>query len=479
MNIISIMSDEHSGSAIFSSGDRYAVSPALDRMAGHGVTFSNAYTSCPLCVPARASWFTGQYVCRLGTWDNSTPYDGKVLGIAEHMEKNGIPVYQIGKTHFHCDGEYHFAGGDNLGLLRIPYLGCYYRDDHVVRIGAEKRFQEIGISDGTERFDDKVLKSTLSWLDEHKDAQEPWVLQVGFIEPHFPFHVRQENWDYFEKLFGDEELPKEMLPPYTSLNDSLLSLRRYFFGEMATEEIIRKVRIGYYAAIKELDEKIGVILDKVSQLGLDDDTMIVYTSDHGEQLGYHGLWWKCCMFEQSARIPMIVSFPNCGKRVVPEPVSLVDLFPTICDAMGVPLPEHIDGQSFWPLVQGKDAGDRRDFAFSEFNAHGLPGGMFMIRWKNYKYVFYTEDAPQLFDLEADPLENHDLVQEQGDVPEVQAVLDECWKRLSSVCDPFEVTSRAKAFQKEMKRKLELPDEYLIGRGGAFVPHPDYAGVVER
>lgn len=475
MNIVYIMSDEHSGSAVFSSGDKNVVSPAIDRIAADGVTFSNAYTSCPLCVPARASGFTGQYVCRLGTWDNSTPYDGNVLGLAEHLGKNGVPFYQIGKTHFHCDGEFHFAGADNLGLLQVPDLGCYYRDDHVVRIGAEKRFQDISISDGTERFDDKVLKSALSWLEGHQKDAEPWVLGIGFIEPHFPFHIRQENWDYFETLFAKQELPAETLPPYTSLNDSLESLRHYFYGEMATEEIIRKVRIGYYAAIKELDEKIGSILDKLDTLGLAKDTMVVYTSDHGEQLGYHGLWWKCCMFEQSARIPLIVSLPGSPKAVATDPVSLVDIFPTICDAMHVPLPKPLDGQSVWPLLTNGGNAGRRDFAFSEYNAHGMSGGMFMIRWKKYKYVFYTTEAPQLFDLEKDPKENHDLVKDAGDTQMVRTVLAECRKRLESICDPFEVTARAKAFQKTMKHELGLPDSYCIGRGGAFVPHPEYVG----
>lgn len=473
MNIVFIMSDEHSGSAIYSSGDRSAVTPAIDWLAEHGMTFSQAYTPCPLCVPARASWFTGRYVCRLGTWDNSTPYDGKVLGIAEHLASYGIPVHQIGKTHFHCDGEYHFAGADNLGLLKTPDLGCYYRDDHVVRIGAEKRFEEVGIGDGSQRFDDRVLESTLQWLDEHRQAAVPWVLQVGFIEPHFPFQVRQENWDYFETLFESQELPREVLPPYTSLNDSLRSLRHYFFGEMATEDIMRKIRIGYYAAIKELDEKIGRILNKLEQLGMLNDTMIVYTSDHGEQLGYHGLWWKCCMFEQSARIPMIVALPKARRSAVAEPVSLTDVFPTFCDALNIPLPEHIDGQSFWPLLVGGPDTSRRDFAFSEFNAHGIPGGMFMIRWKQYKYVFFTDDDPQLFNLDEDPFENHDLIQDRSSSFFVAEIVEACHERLLSVCDPFEVTDRAKAFQQRMKHELGLPDEYVIGRGGPFVPHPDY------
>lgn len=475
MKIISIMSDEHSGSAIFSSGDKYAVTPALDKLAEKGITFSECYSPCPVCVPARASWFTGQFVCRLGTWDNSTPYDGKVLGIAEHLGKFNIPVYHIGKTHFHHEGEYHFAGSDNLGLLKVPDVGCYYRDDNIVRIGADKRFLDISISDGSERFDDKVLNSTLSWLNEH-GRDDQWILNVGFIEPHFPFHVRQDNWDYFETLFKDIPLPKEVIPPYTSLNSSLKSLRHYFNGEMATDDIIRKVRIGYYAAIKELDEKIQAILDKISELGIEDEIAIIYTSDHGEQLGYHGLWWKCCMFEQSARIPMIVSLPRGIKHIDSTPISLTDLFPTLCDAFEVPSPKNIDGQSFWNIVNGKGNADRRDFAFSEFNAHGLPGGMYMIRWEKYKYIFYTDDPPQLFNMEEDPFENHDLVREQGDSPLIKEVLHECNDRLLSICNPFEVTARSKRFQSIMKKKLGLPNKYTIARGGNFVPHPDYSGV---
>ena len=475
MKIISIMSDEHSGSAIASSGDKYAVTPALDRLASRGVTFTDAYSTCPVCAPARASYFTGQYVCRLGTWDNSTPYDGTVLGMAEYFGKNGIPFYQIGKTHYHVDGEYHFAGSDELGLLKVPDLGCYYRDQNVARIGAEKRFEEIGISDGSERFDDRVLRSTLKWLDEHGNDESDWILQVGLIEPHFPFSIRQENWDYFEAVFKDVPLDKEMIPPFTSLNSSLNSLRKYFKTELATEDVIKKIRIGYYAAIKEMDEKIGLILDKLEELSLDDEVAVIYTSDHGEQLGYHGLWWKCCMFEQSARIPMIVSVPGGRKgEMDSSKVSLVDVFPTFAEAEGLKAPDDIDGESFFSRINDRDA-EYRDYCFSEFNAHGLAGGMYMIRYGSYKYVFYTEDPPQLFDMVNDPKENHNLLEEKGDDPEVAGIAAECRKRLLSICNPYEVTERSLEFQRRMKKALGLPEKYTIGRGGDFVPHPEYKG----
>lgn len=475
MNVIFIMSDEHSGSAIHASGDKYAVTPNLDRLIENGTNFTNAYTTCPVCAPARASWFTGMYVSKLGTWDNSTPYDGKIEGIAEYMQKYDVPVHHIGKTHFHVDGEYHFASSSNLGLLSIPDLGCYYRDQNVARIGAEKRYQEIGISNGEKRFDDKVLESTLSWLDEHKDDNKPWVLNVGFIEPHFPFNIQQDNWDYFENLFKDVPLEKEMVPPFTSLNSSLEELRKYFKCDLATEEVTKKIRIGYYASIKELDDKIGVIIHKLEEQGKLDDTAIIYTSDHGEQLGFHGLWWKCTMFEQSARIPMILSIPNTKAGVVDSPVSLTDVFPTLADMMNVPRPENIDGESFYQMIT-KENSDHRDFAFSEFNAHGLRGGIYMIRWNKYKYVFYTEDEPQLFDMFNDPMENHNLYGLREENPEIKNAIDECHKRLLLSCDPYEVTKTSLEFQSKMKKKLELPEEYSIGRGGSFVPHPDYPGI---
>lgn len=475
MNFITIMSDEHSGSAIHASGDRLAVTPNLDYLIGKGVNFTEAYTTCPVCAPARASWFTGQYVCRMGTWDNSTPYDGKIPGMSDYLAAGGVDLYHIGKTHFHVDGDYRFRGQDNLGLLSVPDLGCYYRDQNVARIGAEKRYSEIGISDGEERFDDKVLRSTLSWLEEHASDEKPWALNVGFIEPHFPFRIKKENWDFFEERFRDIPLDKEMLPPFTSLNSSLDSLRKYFKTELATEEVTKRIRIGYYASIKELDDKIGAILEKLRELGIEDDTAIIYTSDHGEQLGYHGLWWKCTMFDQSARIPMIAAIPGIGKKTVSDPVSLTDVLPTICEAMGAEAPEGIDGQSFLGLANGSPSG-HRDFAFSEFNAHGLYGGMYMIRWRNYKYVFYTEDPPQLFDMESDPMENSDLFPLRNERKDIADAIDECHMRLLSVCDPFEVTERSREFQRKMKEKLGLPEEYTVGRGGSFVPHPDYSGM---
>ena len=456
MNVVMIMCDELSGSMI----GKPQCTPNLDSLASSGSLFENAYTTCPLCAPARASWFTGKYVNRIGTWDNSTPYDGKVaVGMAEYLETFGIPFTQIGKTHFHHEGEYHFEFSDELGLLRKTDNGCFYRKQNVERIGAEKRFTGISISDDSrESFDDRVLASSLKWLEKHGNDKSPWVLSIGFTEPHFPFHVRRENYD----MFADIKVPEQA--SYTSLNNTLNELRHYFRCDLATEDVTRKILRGYHAAARELDEKIGKILRSLRENGLENNTAVIFTSDHGEQGGEHGLWWKCCMFEASSRIPLIIRAP--GKslpQIYHDPVSITDIFPTVCDMMGIPVPEDIDGESLYS--------HSKDYAFGEYNGHGTSSGMYMIRWRQWKFIYYTNDPPQLFDLENDPGENSDLFPLMKD----SLIVKECMMRLFSVCNPAEVTDRSLHFQESMRKALHLPEEYTIERGGDFVPHPKRSG----
>jgi Arylsulfatase A and related enzymes len=203
--------------------------------------------------------------------------------------------------------------------------------------------------------------------------------------------------------------------------------------------------------------------------------MVIYTSDHGEQLGYHGMWWKCTMFEESARIPMIVYHPNLEHKDIDNPVDLVDLFPTMCDVFSVEKPTPLDGHSLLPLMRDGKDDERPDFAFSEYNAHGIDEGMFMIRWDKYKYVYFTGGyTPQLFDLEKDPCEDHDLAIEKPDDTEVKRALAEGHRRLYSVCNPEETTKRALDFQERERVKLGLPDEYTLERSFGAVPHPEYS-----
>lgn len=473
MNIISILSDEHSYGMMHFINHSILKTPNLDRLAEEGVVFDSFYSTCPVCAPARASFFTGDYVHQLGTWDNSTPYDGTVEGISHHMTRGGRTFACIGKTHFHHEGDYEFTYESLAGYMHKPDIGCYYRDQKIGRIGAEKRFERIGIKSG-ETYDDRVLEESLNWLEAHREEKD-FMLYIGFLDPHFPFYVSQKHWDYYNARITT--IPDELRPPFTSLNPSLEWMRTYFKCEHVPEETVRRLLVGYHCAVEELDERLGILLDRIDHLGLRDHTAVCYSSDHGEQLGYHGMWWKCCMFEQSAHIPLIFRIPGIPPRRIPDPASLADLYPTFCDLSGVPLPEDISGHSLMKLIrQGADP-DRTDFAFSEYHGHGIPDAMYMIRWKQYKYVFFCGGQPQLFDLCADPGEDDNLLESRPDDPQVKEAAADCRSRLYSVCDPYAANSRAKDYQTRIRDEMGLGD--YTSEKGSWVPHPEALPQVPR
>ncbi len=468
------MSDEHSYNAMGCSRHPIVKTPNLDNLAEEGTIFSNCYTNSPLCVPARAAWFTGKYVHRLGTWDNSTAYDGSIKGISHYLSEGGYEVASFGKTHFHCKGDF---GGMSLfmpGLLKKPDLGAYYRGTGEFKPGAEKRFKDIEIR-YEDSHDEKVCDSAIKWLSGKSKTDKPWMLNVGLFDPHFPFLVKKEYWDYYDLLV--KVPPPEAMPPFTSLNEPLEALRNYFRCDVLDEEMIRRLYVGYYASVAQLDESVGRLLKTLDEQGLADDTMVIYTSDHGEQLGCHGLWWKCCMFEESAHIPLMIKVPlGISQNKIDSPVSLVDILPTICEGMGIPVSEALDGNSLLKPVMSGEKYRGKDFAFSEYHGHGSPTGMFMIRWKEWKYVYYSDYKSQLFNLNIDPRENNDLVQSNFDSDEVQMIIAECESRLKSVCDPNEIDKRAKRFQ--CRKQLELGINKMSFKEATKIklqdpPHPEY------
>ncbi len=174
MKIITVMSDEHSYHMMRFINHSILKTPNLDRLASQSTVFDACYTPCPVCAPARASFMAGQYINRLGTWDNSTPYDGSVPGLSHYLTSHGISYACIGKTHFHPDGSYQFSHTEFPGYMNRPDIGCFFRDQKTGRVGAEKRFEKIGLKT-EENYDDKVLASSLSWLEDHSQ-EESWHL---------------------------------------------------------------------------------------------------------------------------------------------------------------------------------------------------------------------------------------------------------------------------------------------------------------
>lgn len=449
MNVIVIISDEHSYSAMGNSGHNLIKTPNLDKMAKLGTSFNNCYTPGPICVPARASLVTGQYTNCLGTWDNGTPYAGDGYDVFKHCKANDVDCTYIGRLDMHGNGEYNGLKGNYYAMRTSPDIGGLFRQSNIPRPNAIDRFDD-GIFEKTDLHPDtKYTNIAVDFINNQTDSK-PFVMFLGYAHPHFPFGYKKEYWDYYNPLV--KKAPDIALPPFDELNGPLKELRNHFSGDYPNEELIRQCHVGYYSLITEMDDNIGKVIKAVEDNGLLEDTLIIYTSDHGEQLGHHGLWWKCCMYENSVHVPLIMYG---GKTRIDaktdKTASLVDIFPTICEATGISIPDTVQGESLLPAAYNNQYSQCRDFLFSEYHGHGMPVGMFMIKYKHYKYVYYSKTDEQLFDLEADPDEMDNLLS-SSITEEISQILLGCKIRLNYICDPDEVSDRA--LSEQAKRALD-------------------------
>ena len=299
----------------------------------------------------------------------------------------------------------------------------------------------VGESDYT-IYDRKTTASAIDFLkNEAPLKQEPWVLFLGYACPHFPLIVPEEYYNMYEGVELPD--PKQFSEAVRPLHPVLNAMRVFvgsIYADMATA---RKIVRLYYALTTFLDAQIGAVLDTVKQLGMEDSVRIIYSSDHGDTVGDHGMFYKHSMFEGSVGVPMIMrgSDVPAGKRVK-TPVSLVDIYPTVLDCVGAKNDRfsQLPGMSLFRILE-MDTDMERPI-FSEYHAGGALAAEFMLRKGKWKYVYYPEYAPMLFDLEEDPDELHDLV---GD-PSCQVILRMMHKELCKIGDPDEIDKACRADQ---------------------------------
>lgn len=477
-NLVVIMSDEHSPKALGCYGHEFVETPNLDALAARGTRFSSAYCTSPVCIPARASFAVGKYINQIGYWDNADAYDGAIPSWHHHLREREHRVVSIGKLHFRETGEdrgfseevipMHIVEGkgDLMGLVR---------SDLPVRKGAYKMARMAGPGESQYTFYDReIVARAQVWLREEAQrySDKPWVLFISFVAPHFPLTAPPEH--FYRYYNRDLPLPKlyekSQRPNHPYLKDYRSSFN---YDDYFDDESRKKALAGYYGLCSFLDENIGKVLNTLDDLGMTDDTRIVYTSDHGDNLGTRGMWGKSTMFEEAAGVPLIVAGPDIPQgKVIATPASHVDVYPFILDAVGVTEPalrEGYPGTSLFDLAAG-EVPDRN--VMTEYHGMGSATGAFMIRHGKYKYIHYVHYAPQLFDLEADPEELDDLAAK----PEFAEVVEECRQRLLLICDPLEVDHRARLRQAEL---LEINGgrEAVIARSDlGFSPPP---GAVHR
>ena len=444
-NVLFIMSDEHQQKAAGCYGHRFVQTPTIDKLAASGTRFTNAYTNSPICVPARASFATGREVHDIGYWDNAHAYDGRIQGWGHAMQKVGMHCLSIGKLHYRSEEDptgfneqivpLHIVNGKGsvAGSVKRP-LGPPIRKS--------KLASQIGPGDsGYIRYDQSITEHTCNWLqnEAQKHQDQPWALFCSFVCPHYPLIAPQAFYDLYPHDILEHpkgNAPDYPLHPWIAKFQQMQRHDDFFTAET------RKVAIAsYYALCSYLDSNIAKVLQALEDAGLRDDTLIVYTADHGENLGTRRLWGKSNMYEEAAAIPMIVAGPGVrAGKVVNTPVTLADGAATILEAVGLS-DQIVPGyRSMRELANEPD--DMGRVAFSQYHANGADTAVFMIRKGKYKYIHYVEYAPELFDQEADPEEERNLAAD----PAYAAVLADLEAELNARLDPVAVNAAAQASQ---------------------------------
>ncbi len=478
-NLLIIMSDQHSRGMMGCYGHPVVQTPHLDRLANRGTRFTSCWTPSPVCIPARAAFATGKYIHQIGFWDNADPYDGSIPSWHHHLRAAGHRVVSIGKLHFRSDDEdsgfseaivpMHVVEkkGDLLGLIR---------DDLPVRGAAYKMAGLAGPGESPYTLYDRDIAARAQvWLHEEarKYQDKPWVLFVSFVAPHYPLTAPPEH---FYRYYDDPKLPfpkfykDEERPDHPFVRDYARSFN--FDDYFKTEADVRRATAGYYGLCSFMDEQAGKVLHALDACGLTQSTRVVYTSDHGDAVGQRGLWGKSTMYEEVLGVPLIVAGDGVPSgRVIDTPTTLLDLYPFIVEGAGESGPPFIEPGHPGFSVARLAAGAKPDrIVLSEYHGMGSTTGAFAIRDGKYKYVHYVKYPPQLFDLERDPEEIHDLAAD----PAHAAVLERCRAKLYAVCDPEEVDRRAKARQAQLLA-AHGGREAVIRRGDlGFTPAPGFA-----
>lgn len=473
-NVIVIMSDEHNPKVMGCAGHPVISTPHLDSLAARGTRFSSAYTTSPVCVPARAAFALGKYIYQIGFWDNADAYDGSQPSWHHLLRDAGHDVVSIGKLHFNKKDEDHGFSEEQIPMHILEGKGDLMglvRDDLPRRGGAKKMIGMAGPGESSYTlYDREICARAQTWLrtrGQQKSAK-PWALFVSFVAPHFPLTAPPEHYyRYFNqklpmpKLYAREERTQH---PYLQDYRGSFCYDDYF----ESEADVHRALSGYFGLVSFLDEQVGKIVSVFDELGMGANTDIIYTSDHGDNLGSRGLWGKSTMYEEIAGVPLICvgqEFPK--GAVVGTPASHVDVFPTVLNIQGEPFLQHKDTHPGTDLSEIAKGLVPQRCVLSEYHGMGSRSSAFMIRVGQYKYVYYGNYEPQLFDLGADPEELDDLAGK----PEHAGVLAMCRAKLFEMLDPADVDRRARARQAELLA-LHGGKEAVIARGDlGFTPAP--------
>ena len=422
-NILIFMVDQLNGTLFPDGPAEWLHAPNLKKLAERSTRFANCYTASPLCAPGRASFMSGQLPRRTRVYDNAAEFASDIPTYAHHLRRAGYATCLSGKMHFVGPDQLH---GFEERLTTDIYPADFgwtpdYRkpgeriDWWYHNMGSVTGAGVAEISNQMEYDDNVAHEAKMKVYDLARSSDEedrrPWCLTVSFTHPHDPYVARRKYWDLYEDC-------KHLLPQLPSIpfDEQDAHAQRIFkandwLNYDITEDNIRRSRRAYFANISYLDDKIGEVMEALETTRQADDTIILFCSDHGDMLGERGLWFKMCFYDGSSRVPLMIAAPGMKPGRISEPVSNVDILPTLCDLAGVDMEEIMpwtDGETLIPVASGTP---RPHPVLMEYAAEASYAPLVSMIDGRFKFNHCELDPPQLFDLEADPNEQVNLAED--------------------------------------------------------------------
>ena len=415
-NVLLVMVDQLAPAFLPIHGHRVVKAPHLQALATAGVVFENAYCASPLCSPSRASFMAGLLPSRTRVYDNAAEFSADIPTFAHHLRLAGYRTLLSGKMHFCGPDQLHgFEQRLTTDIYPADYgwtpdwdrplerPSWYHNMSSVTQAGLCVRTNQLDFDDEVTFTAERAIYDLARSSDDR-----PFLLVASLTHPHDPFAIPKRYWD----LYRDDEIdmpgaaaPRDQLDPHSLRVRHVCAMD----AETVTEANIRDARHAYYGAIAYVDDNLGRLLAALRESGLDRDTVVIFTSDHGEMLGERGMWFKMSFLEGAARVPLVIGAPGrYAQRRVAANVSLMDVLPTLVDISGGDsgaLAASIDGRSLVPHLEGRQGHDE---AIGEYLAEGAIAPIVMIRRGAAKFIHSPADPDLLFDLSADPSERDNL-----------------------------------------------------------------------
>lgn len=416
-NILIIMVDQLNGTLFPDGPAEWLHAPHLKALAERSTCFTNAYTASPLCAPGRASFMSGLLPSRTRVYDNAAEFASDIPTYAHHLRRAGY--------HTCLSGKMHFVGPDQLHGFEERLTTDIYPADFgwtpdyrkpgerinwwYHNMGSVKGAGIAEISNQME-YDDEVANFATQKLYQLSRGQEsrPWSLTVSFTHPHDPYVARRKYWD----LYNDCELLEPIESAYAfedyDEHSKRIMLANDYEAFDITLEDVRRSRQAYFANISYLDDKIGEILCVLRETRQEENTVVLFVSDHGDMLGEKGLWFKMNFFEGSARVPLMISAAGMDNGLVTDPVSTIDVTPTLAELAGVSLKDVEPWTTGESLVHLGRGGKRQTAVAMEYAAEGSIAPLVCLRQGPWKYIKCPADPELLFNLSMDPQEKDNL-----------------------------------------------------------------------